>query len=245
MARIIRLFATILAAGAFTAAATAQDNDATAETVTTEPVVQAQAIVSDTGTRVLAVLNNDDMPVAQKRTELFDIFADIIDVPYVSAYVLGQYRRLDRNPFYNDQAALDADLDEFRTVFKDYVLGRYVSQLIEYRGETFEIISARERSANDFIITMTVDGGADNADFDVDWRLLNRKDQIRVIDVVVYDIKLLDSQREETIGLIRAARGDISAAAQAFRREVEAANALTQDDLAPVEVADATETDAT
>ncbi len=176
----------------------------------------AQQFVAENGALAISILRDDSLTVQDKKHQFRTLVERVVDVPRVTNFVLGQYANVARNRAYDTQDALDADIEEFSEVFKDYAIGVYEARLGDYGGETFEVMGSTNRREDDFIVHTLVSGGNQDQPLEVNWRVLERGGEFRVVDVEVYDVWLAINQREEIVGIIREAQGDIDAATRAL-----------------------------
>ena len=136
--------------------------------------------------------------------ERVDILAD---VPRITNFVLGRYRR----------GADEAQLDEFRAVFREFAINVYERELGNYAGQTLEVTGSVTRAPGDFIVRSTVLANGNGEDVPVNWRVMEGDNGLQVVDAEVLGIWLAQTQREQITGIIGNAGGDISAATSALR----------------------------
>lgn len=188
---------------------------------------RSEAFVAQYATQAITILNDETMPLADKKVQFRTIVNQVTDADRIARFVLGAYRSLQRNPHYNDEATLTADIDEFAEIFKEYAIGIYESQLGEYRGEDLLVLGSTDRAVranspltSDVIVHTEVTGGSQDEPLPVNWRVQNRDGDIRVVDVEVFGVWLAINQREEMTAIIGDANGDITAATVALRAEI-------------------------
>jgi len=140
--------------------------------------------------------------------ERVDILAD---VPRITNFVLGRYRR----------GADEAQLDEFRTVFREFAINTYERELGNYAGQTLEVTGSVTRGSGDFIVRSTVRANGSGEDVPVNWRVMSGDDGLKVVDAEVLGVWLAQTQREQITGIIGNAGGDVSAATSALRDRIE------------------------
>lgn len=178
----------------------------------------AENFVRENGALAIDILNDDTVSLEDKKHQFRTLIDEVIDVPRVTTYVLGNYAKAERNRYYASQADLDAAIDDFGAVFREYAIGVYEARLGEYGGELFEVTGSTIRKDNDYIVHSLVSGGNQNRPLEVNWRVLRRDGALRVVDVEVFDVWLAGQQREEIVGFIRRGRGDISVATAALNQ---------------------------
>lgn len=150
----------------------------------------------------------DEEALKRNFRERIDVLAD---VPRITNFVLGRYRR----------GADEAELEEFRTVFRQFAISVYESELGNYAGQTLEVTGSVTRSQGDFIVRSTVRANGAGDDVPVNWRVMSTDDGMKVVDAEVMGVWLAQTQREEITSIIGNARGDVSAATRALRQRMQ------------------------
>lgn len=92
-----------------------------------------------------------------------------VDIDRVARFTLGQYSR----------QATDAQMAEFKPLFREYATSVYQATLDAYSGEKLAVIDSVDRSERDFIVnTKVVDAkaGSQYADLVVHWRVYRAAD---------------------------------------------------------------------
>ena len=170
----------------------------------------AEAFVSTHANEALSILSDASMPLAEKKEHFRALVDEIADVPRVTRFVLGRYAR-DADP---------AEMEEFSEVFRDYAIGVYENRLGDYAGETLHVTGSTDRNERDVIVHTEIEGGAQEDELPVNWRVLTGDDGSRkVVDVEVYGVWLAINQREEIVGIIQANNGSIAAASRSLREQ--------------------------
>lgn len=164
-----------LAAAFGTTAARAEDDLA----------AQAEAYVQSALDDVVAVLKIEDE--AEKRARLRELVEKYIDTRRVALSTLGAYRR----------QATPEQLKEFVPLFKEYAIGLYEEQIMNYGGESFDVTGSVVRSERDVIVNSKVIGGAEFDGTIVQWRVYARDGELAVVDVGAENIWLGVEQRSQ------------------------------------------------
>lgn len=182
----------------------------------------AERFVAENGALAVSILGDDSLSLDDKKLQFRSLVDEVIDVKRVSRFVLGNFAKAASNRFYDDQDTLNADMDVFRAVFREYAVGVYETQLGNYGGQTFQVLGSTTRRQNDYIVHSVVSGVTENDALPVNWRVIRRDGTLRVVDVEVYDVWLAVNQRDEIVGFVREGRGDINAATQALQAVIDA-----------------------
>jgi phospholipid transport system substrate-binding protein len=146
----------------------------------------ARAVVDRTVTEVLAVLNEPGLSTDQRRNRIEAIALDRFDFDTMSKLVLARnWRR-----FSPDQQG------QFVEQFREYLSASYGDRIERYDQEKVDLAGARLEPRGDVTVTTRIVGGeADGVQ--VDYRLRERDDAWRVIDVVIEGISLVSSYRDQ------------------------------------------------
>jgi phospholipid transport system substrate-binding protein len=170
-----------------------------------EQFVQVQA------QRVLAVLNDRSMPVAQKRRTFETLVDQVTDVPRITDFVLGKYNR----------TITPAQKREFAVLFRDFANNVYESRLGEYGGERLVVTGSTIRSPGDVIVASRVQGGQLKQPSVVNWRVLKGADgRWRAVDVQVQGVWLAITQQQDFVSTIDNAGGNIDVLIGQLRGQV-------------------------
>jgi phospholipid transport system substrate-binding protein len=170
-----------------------------------EQFVQVQA------QRVLQVLNDRSMPVAQKRRTFETLVDQVTDVPRITDFVLGKYNR----------TISPAQKREFATLFRDFANNVYESRLGEYGGEKVVVTGSTIRAPGDVVVASRVQGGKLKQPSTVNWRVLKGADgRWRAVDVQVQGVWLAITQQQDFVSTIDNAGGNIDALIRQLRTQV-------------------------
>ncbi len=150
--------------------------------ITQEP----RRIIDETAKQIVAILSNKDEPAKNRLAEVEAIAYEMFDFTTMSKLVLARnWRKLD-----------EAQRAEFVREFKRHLSRSYGTRLDRYDQERFEVTGARLEPRNDVSVMTKVVGGQFN-DARVSYRLRNRNDRWRIIDVVIEGISLVSNFRSQ------------------------------------------------
>lgn len=170
----------------------------------------AETFVESKANQALQVLNDSSLTLGEKRQQFRELVENVADVPRVTKFVLGRYAR---SADENEYAA-------FADVFKEYAIGVYEQRLGEYAGETLQVVGSTERKPGDVIVHTEVRDGTQSKPLPVNWRVQNRDEGWKVVDVQVFGVWLALNQQEEITGVIGRSGGQISAATVELERKI-------------------------
>jgi phospholipid transport system substrate-binding protein len=152
----------------------------------------AKAAVDATVDSVMAVLNDEALPIGQKRDAIEAIAYERFDFNTISKLVLARnWRRM-----------TPAQREQFEQEFKRHLSVTYGDSLDRYGDETVEITDSRAERNGDVTVRSRILGEGDP--LGVDYRLRSRNGSWYVIDVIVEGVSLLSNFRSQTQEIISA-----------------------------------------
>lgn len=146
-----------------------------------------EKFVSNFADNAISILSNDSLDASQKNIQFTELVMSSIDMNLISKFVLSKYWKL----------ATDDQKKEYLAAFKQYFISSYANKLDQYSGEKVIIVSSN--AAKKFVIVKSniVRDGTDTLKIELDWRLLTRDGQTKIIDLSIEGISLIIAQREE------------------------------------------------
>jgi phospholipid transport system substrate-binding protein len=172
---------------------------AAAQAVRTHGDTQAEAYVQSSASRALAILNNQGMGAAAKKQAFYSFVNDIADVPRITDFVLGRYRR-----------SLTPDqYSRFAVAFRQYADSIYETRLSDYHGEKLTVTGSVARTPNDVVVSSVVSGADYKGDPTVNWRLLRGANGWKVVDVQAQGVWLAVVQQQDFTSTLANHNGDI------------------------------------
>ena len=152
----------------------------------------AKAAVDATVDSVMAVLNDEALPIEQKRNAIEAIAYERFDFNTISKLVLARnWRRM-----------TPAQREQFEQEFKRHLSVTYGDSLDRYGDETVEITDSRAERNGDVTVRSRILSEGDP--LAVDYRLRSRNGSWYVIDVIVEGVSLLSNFRSQTQEIISA-----------------------------------------
>jgi len=146
-----------------------------------------EKFVSNFADNAISILSNESLNASQKNIEFTELVMSSIDMNLISKFVLSKYWKL----------ATDDQKKAYLAAFKQYFISSYANKLDQYSGEKVIIVSSN--AAKKFVIVKSniVRDGTDTLKIELDWRLLTRDSQTKIIDLSIEGISLIIAQREE------------------------------------------------
>lgn len=185
MKRILGIFLlglALLLGGAARGAETAQDM-----------APEAEAFIQVLADKTLAVLDDIRLTQEERDQQFHALLADGFEVAYLSKLVLGRHRR----------TATPEQMAEFEVVFPDYIISIYAQKLAKYGDERFYVTGSKPVGKKDIYVISEVTRKGRNP-FTADWRVRLMDGELRIIDIKIAGISMLQTQRDEFSSRINA-----------------------------------------
>ncbi len=161
----------------------------------------AEAFVAREGQMALAILNSPSLSATQKKVQFRQFVDRAADVPRITNFVLGRYRR----------QLSPGQYAQFAAAFREYANTVYESRLGQYTGEGFRVTGSQAKTPADVVVASQVVGGTANRRADVNWRLIKGPDgRWRVVDVNIAGVWLAITQQQDFVSTLDNNRGDIN-----------------------------------
>lgn len=165
----------------------------------------AEAFVQTQANRALRILGSAES-AAQKKQDFHAFVDQVADVPRISGFVLGKYRR----------SITPQQMADFSSAFREYANGVYESRLGAYRGQGMTVTGSIVRNAGDVVVSSQVTGP--NAQ-PVQWRVVRSGSGWRVVDVNVAGVWLALTEQQDFVSTLDNHRGDINVLIQQLRTQ--------------------------
>ena len=146
-----------------------------------------EKFVSDFAASAISILGDEGLNNNDKNIQFTDLVMSSIDMNLISKFVLSRYWK----------TASDQQKISYLNAFEEYFISSYANKLDQYSGEKIVIVSSE--TAKKFVIVKSniVRDGADTLKIELNWRLLTRDGQTKIIDLSIEGISLIVAQREE------------------------------------------------
>jgi phospholipid transport system substrate-binding protein len=167
----------------------------------------AVGLVEKIGTQGLAVLGPSSSE--RERVARFRLlFEADFDAPGISRFVLGPHVR-----------GLDAQQQrQFETVFRDYVAKAYADRLAPYAGTPFRVTGLRSSGDEEIVSSQVArPGGQPLA---INWHVIEHDGRALVTDVVVDNVSMKITHRNEFAAIIQRNGGRPEALIAALRQQL-------------------------
>lgn len=163
------------------APASAQDEDIAAN----DPDGAFQ-FISELSSNAIQVLDNPQLTQEERDDEFRRLLREGFDLDYIGRLVLGRHVRI----------ASDEQLEQYKSIFPEYVLQIYSHRLKERGDETFEVDSTTPAGKRDIYVRSRI-VRADGPDVAADWRVRRTNGEFRIVDLKIEGISMAITQRDE------------------------------------------------
>jgi phospholipid transport system substrate-binding protein len=162
----------------------------------------AEAFVQSEANKALVILRDPSMSVSVKKQEFYSFINQVADVPKITDFVLGRYRR----------SLTPAQYSAFAEAFRTYADSVYETRLSDYHGQGLQVTGSIARSPTDVVVTSVITGaGASGASSVVNWRVLRGDDgSWRVVDVQAQGVWLAIVEQQDFTSTLANHNGDIA-----------------------------------
>ena len=157
--------------------------------ITAEP----RALIDKAANQIVSILQQKEEPSERRISQIEAIAYDIFDFTTMSKLVLARnWRKLDK-----EQRA------EFVREFKQNLSRTYGTRLDRYEQEKVEIFGTQIEPRDDVSVKTRIVGGQFDA-AEISYRLRNRNERWRIIDVVIEGVSLVSNYRSQFAEILNA-----------------------------------------
>jgi phospholipid transport system substrate-binding protein len=156
-------------------------------------------------------LTSNEIDHDERRERFRKIFTEAFDVATIGRFALGSPWR----------TASEADRAEYLKAFEDYIVASYATRFADYGGEKIVTVGSRRGDDNEaFVLSQFV--RAQGAPVRVAWRVRPNGDSWRIIDVIIEDVSMAITQRDDFSATVQRNGGRLSALIEALRGKTAA-----------------------
>lgn len=168
----------------------------------------ARTFLEQFAQRALAAIERAAVSEREATAALDEILTEAFDLPLIGRFVMGRY--WDR--------ATDGQRRDYLALFQDLLVLTYVRRFREFGSFDYDIDRINIRNERDVIVDSVIKP-VNSGPIEVQWRLRNREERLRVVDLNIAGLSMLLVQRDEISGLIRRQGGDIDKFLAAIRAQ--------------------------
>ncbi len=187
---VVACFAAVMALGVMVSGpARAQGLDTARQVVNTVAEVGISEVVGA------------DLPQTEKIARFRDLFITYFDVPSIGRFVLGR----------NWRTASPQEQERFLELFQEVNVFTWARRFGDYDGQDLVIGQASRDGDSGAFVDSQVEQAGGQQPIHVRWRLRERGDTYKVVDLIIEGVSMAITYRQEYNSVIQQAGGDISA----------------------------------
>lgn len=184
------------------------------------PTAQAQSaddakkLVESLANRALTLLADPKVSRTQRESEFHKLFVDNFHVRSIAVFVLGR-------PW---KQATPAQRQAYIDIFEKFIVKTYNVRLSKYAGETFKVIKATGPDDRGVFVVDTQIIQPGKAPIPLNWTIRKSKDGLRVVDIVIENLSMAQTQRDDFAAILRQ-RGSIDGLIAALKEKMKTLDA--------------------
>ena len=160
-----------------------------------------EEFVAKFANEAITILGSEQISKNEKNNKFTNLVMSAIDLNLISQFVLSK----------SWKSATDDQKERYISAFKKYFINSYANKLDQYSGEKIIVNGSEEAGKYVIVDTDIVREGTDTLKINLKWRLLNKNDDIKIIDLNIEGISLVIAQREEFQSFLLNNDGDLEA----------------------------------
>lgn len=134
-----------------------------------------------------------NIPNAEKQARFREMFIQYFDLPAIGRFILARYWK----------AASPDEQAKFTTLFEDVIVYTWSRRFSEYNGQTLMVTSKQPDGETGVLVKSTIIGaGSSKTSFGVDWRLRQRPEGWKVMDIVIEGVSMAITYRQDYATII-------------------------------------------
>ena len=161
-------------------------------TVLASNFVEEEKFVASFADSAISILSNDSLSDSERTSSFTELVMSSIDLNLISKFVLSKAWK----------NASDEQKEAYLIAFKDYFVSSYANKLDQYAGEKVDVVGSQEAGKYVIVESNIIREGTDTLKINLKWRLLNKDNQIKIIDLNIEGISLVIAQREEFLSFL-------------------------------------------
>ena len=174
---------------------------------------EAEKFVKNVTSEGIEQIINANVSQAEKDKRFEKLFNSALDLDYIGKFVLGRYWR----------TANAEQRKEFIKLYRELNIKTWSKRFDEFKGKSFVFRGTTpSNSAGQVYVNTTVDLG-EGEPAKVVWRVREEKSGFKIIDIVIENVSLAITARNEYAGFIKNNAGGVEALIKDLRKKVNQA----------------------
>jgi phospholipid transport system substrate-binding protein len=170
----------------------------------------ASAFIVQLGVQATATMTNSTLSRSDRVRRFGTIVDRDFDVPRIAKFMLGRYW----------EGATTTERDDFRTVFRDYMIRVYSDNFVNYGSDTFRVIDQRAENDTTTIVRTEITKIETGRPLPIEWQVSKQPDGFKVDDLSVGGVSLAVAQRDEFASIIQRNGGQVSSLIKLVRSKL-------------------------
>ncbi|MBX9621226.1 MAG: ABC transporter substrate-binding protein [Alphaproteobacteria bacterium] len=168
----------------------------------------AKTFMSDMGENVISLLTNQSISDKERADQFRIILETQFNLKAIGKFVLGRYWK----------QASDEEKQTFLNLFKEATVATYASRFKDYTSEKFEIRSCHVEPDGGVIVSSQI-ARPSGQTIPINWKIFEKKGEMRVYDVILEGISMGITQRSEFSSVIQNGGGKLEALNKALEKK--------------------------
>ncbi len=168
----------------------------------------AKNFIASMGDRGINFLGNESMSIDSKKAEFKSLLNESFDMNTIGRFALGNA--------WN--TATSAQQQEYLRLFNAMIIKVYSKRFSDYKGQKFEVKSARKENDKDSVVTSYI-VPTSGPKVQVDWRVRSKGGSYKVVDIIVEGVSMSMTQRADFASVIQRGGGKIDALLTHLRQQ--------------------------
>jgi len=150
--------------------------------------VAAGAFLESLTQDVFAKLTDPSLSQTEKERDLRNLFRQNFDVPAISRFVLGKHWR----------KASTAERQDFVDAFEEMNTRQFLAMVGKFSEEMFSVVKVQQDAAKPSLSLVSTEiGQSEGEPISAVWRVKNKDDQHKILDIVVEGVSMAITLRHE------------------------------------------------
>ena len=154
---------------------------------------------------------NSTGSVEEKNAVFKKLFTENLDLDFIGKYVLGRYWR----------TATPQQKKEFINLYKEFNVKTWSKRFDEFKGKSFVFEGATPSSNKNQIFVNTSVPMPEGEPISVKWRVYERKGELKVIDIIIENVSLAQTARNEYTAFIAKSPKGVEGLLESLRLKIK------------------------
>jgi phospholipid transport system substrate-binding protein len=169
----------------------------------------AESYVQEQVQKAISILNDRSLGAEGKKRAFYAFVNQVADVPRITNFVLGRYRR----------QLTPAQYQQFSEIFREYADSVYETRLGDYHGETLKVVGSQVRTPGDVVVSSVIQGGSYSGNPVVNWRVIQGPQGWKVVDVQAQGVWLAVVEQQDFTSTLANSNGNVETLMQQLRTQ--------------------------